>query len=73
MKAKKGKVTINERRVFFIAFHGRPIDAHWNGFPSFRAAQKYYNDYMVRLGASLLSRGYGILQRDIKDTHTEFI
>ena len=62
MKSKKGKVTVRVKRTYLVTFHGRSIDAYWNGFTSFRQAKKYFNDYMSKgLG------GYGILQRDIRD------
>jgi len=70
VKSKKGKVTVRVKRTYLITFHGRPIDACWNGFTSFRKAKKYFNDYMVSIGSKGLG-GYGILQRDIRDTHTE--
>jgi hypothetical protein len=67
MKDKKGKVTIQVRRAYFITFNGRQIDAHWNSFPSFKEAEKYFNHgFLVHLKNS----EYGILRREIKETHT---
>lgn len=70
MKAQKGKVTVKVKRTYLITFHGRTIGSYWNGFTSFRKAKKYFDDHIAGSEVSGV-REFGILQRDIRDTHTE--
>jgi len=65
MKNKRGKVTVKVRVAYFITFNGRQIDAHWNGFASFKEAKKHYEHSIVHLE----NAEYGILRREIKESH----